>query len=240
MAREKTVEMIGKRYGRLTVLSIEPWAPGKPARAVCRCDCGNLTTPRSGNVKNGSTTSCGCYSRETSRQLGLRNGVTCDSIIGNKFGRLTVLAIDHRLSSGDAMMRCRCDCGNMTVTRANGLKNGHTRSCGCSHSKVLFDRNFKHGDSGARLHRIWAGMRTRCSNPNTKDYPRYGGRGIRVSDEWNDFTSFRDWALSHGYADNLTIDRIDVDGDYSPGNCAWITNAENIARSNRDGAARRK
>lgn len=85
---------------------------------------------------------------------------------------------------------------------------------------------YKHGGKGERLYTIWCGMRRRCNSPNDEAYPRYGGRGIAVCPEWNDYAAFRSWALASGYADHLTIDRRDNDRGYEPGNCRWATYAE--------------
>lgn len=96
--------------------------------------------------------------------------------------------------------------------------------------------HLKHGMRNTRIYNIWRSMNQRCSNPNTINYHRYGGRGIKVCDEWkNDFLAFADWALANGYADNLTIDRKDVNGNYEPSNCRWSTTKEqqNNKRSNR-------
>lgn len=94
--------------------------------------------------------------------------------------------------------------------------------------------HYKDGRKGTRLYRIFYNMMARCTNPNVKSYPRYGGRGIRICPEWSDFSAFQEWALSHGYADNLTIDRIDNDGDYEPSNCRWVTMKEQSSNTSRN------
>jgi hypothetical protein len=118
---------------------------------------------------------------------------------------------------------CKCACGQFTVTRTNKLKTGHTKSCGC------LQRNgpVQHGGCGTRLYNIWKGMRSRCNNPNTKDYTLYGAKGIRVVRQWDTFEPFRVWAISKGYKDELVLDRIDPTGHYGPTNCQWLTPADN-------------
>lgn len=101
------------------------------------------------------------------------------------------------------------------------------KSCGCAHDKLVGKANIKHGDSKSRLHYIWNNMKQRCYNKNDNAYKHYGGRGIKVCNEWkNDYVKFRDWALENGYKDNLEIDRIDNDGNYEPDNCKWSTRKE--------------
>lgn len=150
-------------------------------------------------------------------------------MIGRKFGRLTVIAKGEKVPySRQATWICQCSCGNVTSAIVGSrLRNGTTKSCGCIHREELKERKTTHGMAKTRLNNIWHGMKQRCYNPNTKCYCNYGGRGIVVCNEWlHDFSAFRDWALESGYADNLSIDRVDVNGNYEPSNCRWATSSE--------------
>lgn len=137
-----------------------------------------------------------------------------------------------------AMWKCECFCGEVFETTGTQIRNGRKKSCGCLRGKVTARRNYKHGKTNTRLYRIWAGMKARCLNLNNPAYERYGGRGIEISHEWiNSFKEFEEWALRNGYTENLTIDRIDNDGNYEPSNCRWVDgyvqgrNKRNNARS---------
>ena len=149
---------------------------------------------------------------------------------GQKFGRLTVIKRSGSDTKGkNAMWECKCDCGNTTLVTTSHLTSKHTQSCGCLKKETVNDGQFKktHGQSNTRLYRIRVGMINRCYNEKNKKYHIYGGRGIAVCEEWlNSFDAFYKWAMSHSYNDNLTIDRINGDGNYEPLNCRWSTYSE--------------
>ena len=123
----------------------------------------------------------------------------------------------------DRRVEVQCDCGQRTVVRPGCLTGGKTRSCGCLRRENTRARKTKHGYFGTRLYGIWAGMLDRCGRANRLDYGNYGGRGIKVCKAWHRFEPFRDWAIEHGYDDELTLDRKDTDGNYCPSNCRWAT-----------------
>lgn len=226
----KVLDLTGKKYGRWTVIEK---AKSKANASLndrenywkCICECGKVKEIRGSSLRNGNSKSCGCFAKEQTSKF-VRENYKPKPIIdikGRRFGKLLVMEMQEHIIGDDVKWKCKCDCGNEIVTKGSYLKKGQKTHCGCN-------KPFSHRLENSRIYRIWLNMKNRCHNSNYDRYSDYGGRGIKVCKEWkNSFEVFCKWALENGYDKNLTLDRIDVNGNYEPSNCRWITGFEQMS-----------
>ena len=213
----KIIDLTGQKFGKLTVISKTDKTYKRNYYWLCKCDCGNEVMVLGMHLKKGNTKSCGC----------LKHKERFMDLTGQKFGHLTVLKFVGKDKFDKILWLCQCDCGQQKIVQTNCLRSGLVKSCGCLHGK-----HETHGKCRHRLNVVWRSMKQRCFNPKEVAYKWYGGRGITVCQEWQqDFMNFYDWAMANGYDEKApkgvcTLDRIDVNGNYEPSNCRWVTMKE--------------
>jgi len=206
----KFIDLTGTKINNWIIKEFRGFNKHGASQWLVECDC-NKHTQRIktvGQIKQ--RYSCGCYNKE--------------NLNGKIFNRWTVIS-NPLTEKGHTFYLCQCSCDNHNIrkVRSDQLKNGISKSCGC----YALEIKTKHGMSKERIYKEWYAMIDRCYNSKRDDYIRYGGRGIIVCEEWIDLKiglyNFKDWAINNGYDDNLSIERMDVNGNYCPNNCTWIT-----------------
>lgn len=220
-------DLTNQRFGKLTVLSrnIDITVQGGDPQWICQCDCGNIVSVRSYQLRQQRTQSCGCLRKKTPPNF--------TDLTGKQFGRLTVLHRDesiHDHTKGAAWV-CQCLCGNVTSVLTKELNYGSIQSCGCLRDELLAQGNLKHGSARrgqvSPEYKAWKRMKERCHTSTSKNYPRYGGRGIVVCDRWrNSFEAFLE-DVGPRPTPKHSLDRYpDNNGNYEPGNVRWATRTE--------------
>lgn len=233
MARQRTPVPIGEKFGKLTVVGRAQTANRTPLWA-CRCECNADVIRHPQRTRLGLYLSCNDCSTDAKPA---RGRAAKPMKIGQRFGRLIVVESAGKNTTGEHLWRCACDCGGEAVRRTGYFRLVKVAGCQKCESERRATAHITHGETPgsmrhmrSRLYTVWVNMRGRCENPKDQAWSCYGGKGIRVCDQWQNFETFRAWALASGYQSLLTIDRVRSSGNYEPSNCEWVTRSENSRR----------
>lgn len=229
---EKLMSLIGNTFRLLTVESYYGRWQGKDHAYNCLCECGNRCVTTRSNLIGGNSKSCGCrkhpIKKEKKEKTTRWTGMDILGMIGKKFNKLTVVSYYGKWKDGSHAYNCKCDCGKNTVAGESHLEKGRKKSCGClkKENAPIIAINRTHGLSGTPEYTCWVSIKARCYNSNSTRYAYYGERGIKMSAEW--FNSFEQFLSDMGEkpTPKHSIERDDVNGDYSKGNCRWVTAME--------------
>lgn len=220
--QQETRKMIGKKFGKWEVLNlIKIEKPGKYYE--CICECGNIRIKAGTELRAGRGMQCA-----DCQYSGMYNP---QREIGKTYGKWTIIKfvdIHRKLMRFETV----CECGTKGLHIASELRSGKSKQCVTCHNRENSKNNTKHGRHNDLVYKVWRSMKQRCENQNVLSYKRYGGRGIKVCEQWNDFENFiRDMGER---PEGMTLDRINNDGNYEPSNCRWVTHKENCNnRSNK-------
>lgn len=224
----KLIDLTGQTFGRLTVLERVENNKENEAHWKCKCVCGNIVNILGSSLRSGRTKSCGCMYKKAGQNRRL-------DIKGQVFGRLKVIEKMTSNKGDKTSWKCRCSCGNSAVVRTNHLRAGLIKSCGCLQKESTKKRSTIHNMAHTVEYNVWTCMLQRCQNSNNPAFENYGGRGIKVCDEWkNDFVTFFNH-IGKRPSPKYSLDRIDNDKGYTPKNTQWATPIEqsNNRRSSR-------
>lgn len=225
---KKMQDLTGLKFNMLTVVRfVRKVDSPKEYIWLVKCECGTEKEMSAHSIRR--SVSCGCY------RLKVVSESTLKDLTGKRFGKLNVISRAGSDKHRNARWIVMCDCGNEKEVNGSTLIAGKTVSCGCYNSEKSVENKWAstHDKSYTRLYKIWCNMKQRCYNTSDTHYYTYGGRDIIVCEEWNkSFDSFYNWSINNGYSEGLTIDRINVNGNYCPENCQWLTMSENVIKAN--------